>query len=174
MKKDKADFSSVYEEQFSAVYNYVYAQLLDRERAEDLVSDIFYKAFINYDKFDPSIASVRTWLTHIARNTLIDYFRGKGRRDTASLSDENVQEPSSTDHYDIMADPVNKEVRFILHRLTPAERELLGMIYFEDLKNPQIAAILGITPKAVSERHRRLLSKCRDIEKGKDLTDILE
>ena len=35
------------------------------------------------------------------------------------------------------------------------------MIYFQKLKNEQIGEILGINAKAVSERHRRVLAKCR-------------
>ena len=37
------------------------------------------------------------------------------------------------------------------------------MIYVQELKNPQIGEILGINAKAVSERHRRVLMKCRKL-----------
>jgi DNA-directed RNA polymerase specialized sigma24 family protein len=48
------------------------------------------------------------------------------------------------------------------------------MIYVQELKNPQIGAILGINAKAVSERHRRLLAKLRNYEKGKSSGDFLD
>jgi DNA-directed RNA polymerase specialized sigma24 family protein len=47
------------------------------------------------------------------------------------------------------------------------------MIYFQNLSNPEIGEILGINAKAVSERHRRLLAKCRKLEAGKSLSDFL-
>ena len=72
----KESFEIVYEKYFSDIYNFIYGQILHRERAEDLVSDVFVKAMTNYERFDPSRASVRTWLTNIARNTLIDDYRG--------------------------------------------------------------------------------------------------
>ena len=50
-----------------------------------------------------------------------------------------------------------------MSHLTPAERDLLAMIYFEEMSNPEIGEVLGINPKAVSERHRRLLVKCRKL-----------
>ena len=37
------------------------------------------------------------------------------------------------------------------------------MIYFQNMKNEEIGSVLGINAKAVSERHRRLLVKCRKI-----------
>ena len=61
----------------------------------------------------------------------------------------------------------------ILKQLSPQERELLTMRYFMEMKNGDIAEKLGIAPKAVSERLRRLLQKCRKLEEGKSLSDFL-
>ena len=161
----KEPFEVVYEKQFSNIYNYVYAQVLHKERAEDLVSEIFIKAMNHYEKYDPSKATARTWLTNIARNTVIDEYRKSANRSTSSLDDEEsgIIEPSYEDEYDIFREEQEKEVYKLLSMLTEPERELLGMIYFQNMKNPEIAAILHITPKAVSERHRRLLVKCRSL-----------
>lgn len=164
-------FSEIYEEQFSCIYNYIYAQILNRQEAEDLVSETFLKAFKSFDRFDPEKGSARTWLTRIARNTLIDHFRT--RKEQVPLDSEGVPEPVFNDEYEILREPANREARAVLEQLSPAERELAGMIYFQDMKNPEIGAILGISAKAVSERHRRLLKHCRDIEEGKDLSEFL-
>lgn len=170
----KEDFAVVFETQFSTVYNYVYARLLNREHTEDLVSEIFIKAMKNYDKFDSSIASVKTWLINIARNTLIDEYRKTGRAQVYSLDAETEYvEPSEEDVYPIMQNPVNAEAQAILSKLNDQERELISMIYFQNLSNPEIGEILGINAKAVSERHRRLLAKCRKLEAGKNLYDFL-
>ena len=56
-----------------------------------------------------------------------------------------------------------EEVKRLLSMLNEHERELIGMIYFQKMKNEEIGNVLGIAPKAVSERHRRLLAKCRKI-----------
>ena len=75
-------------------------RLSARERAEDLVSDIFIKAMTHYEQFDPARASVKTWLTNIARNALIDEYRKGSLRNHVSLDDEeNVIEPSYEDEY---------------------------------------------------------------------------
>ena len=170
--RNKPDFAEVYEQEYSYVYNYIYMQVMHRENTEDLVSDIFMRAMSHYDSFDPSKASVRTWLCTIARNCLIDYFRKNGRRKTENLDD--APEPSAVDEYAILKNPVNQEVYRLLEKLSDDERELLSMIYVQELKNPQIGEILGINAKAVSERHRRLLAKLRAMEKGKSSGDFLD
>lgn len=170
--RNKPGFAEVYEQEYSYVYNYIYMQVMHRENTEDLVSDIFMRAMSHYDSFDPSKASVRTWLCTIARNCLIDYFRKNGRRKTENLDD--VAEPSAVDEYSILKNPINQEVYRLLEKLSDDERELLSMIYVQELKNPQIGEILGINAKAVSERHRRLLAKLRAMEKGKSSGDFLD
>ncbi len=166
LTRPKKPFKEVYEEQFSNIYNYIYSQLLHRERTEDLVSDIFLKAMKNYDRYDPSISSVRTWLTNIARNTLIDEYRKAGIRNHESLdADEEARppEPSYEDEYPIFQEDEAREVHLLLEKLSPKERELIAMLYFEKMKNEEIGQVLGINAKAVCERHRRLLVKMRGI-----------
>ncbi len=160
----KESFEIVYEKYFSDIYNFIYGQILHRERAEDLVSDVFVKAMTNYERFDPSRASVRTWLTNIARNTLIDDYRKNSIRKSVSLDDEdNYTEPSYEDEYKVLKEDDEREVYRILSLLSESERELAGMIYFQNMKNNEIGEILGINAKAVSERRRRLLAKCRKL-----------
>ena len=57
--------------------------------------------------------------------------------------------------------------------LTQRQRECFEMRYNQDLSLGEIGEILGINAKAVSERHRRLLTKCRKLEAGKNLWDFL-
>lgn len=166
MASEKPSFEAVYNEQFSNIYNFIYGQLLNKERTEDLVSDIFIKAMNNYERYDPSKASVRTWLTNIARNTLIDEYRKASIRNHVSLDvdeEERGPDPSYEDEYTIFEEETEQEVHQLLAMLSEGERELLGMIYFQKMKNEEIGAVLGINAKAVSERHRRLLVKCRKV-----------
>ena len=167
-------FEQVYGRYFSDIYNFVYAQLLHKERSEDLVSDVFIKAYTHYDSFDPSRASVRTWLTNIARNTIIDEYRKKSGKDQVSLDDEDSNiDPMYEDEYEIFQEDREKEVYKILSKLSDEERELLSMIYFQEMKNDEIAKVLGINAKAVSARHHRLLKKCKEMEAGVDIHSLL-
>ena len=60
------------------VRGYVFGKVANRHDAEDLVSDVFLKAYEKYPTFDADRASVSTWLYTITRNTVIDYFRTLG------------------------------------------------------------------------------------------------
>ena len=75
--KVKKPFEEVYQECYERVYNTIYIRILNRENAEDIVQDTFIKAMKAYEKYDPEISSVSTWLNRIAVNTLTDHMRKK-------------------------------------------------------------------------------------------------
>lgn len=159
----KLDFSMVYEENFKYIYNFVYMHVLHKETAEDVTSDTFMKALDAYDRYDPELAAVRTWLCTIARNTIINRQTSAAVR-YEQASDE-LPEPVENDN-DPIGDhlkqySINREVENILSKLTQDERELISMRYGADIPVKDIADILGIAPKACTERIRRLLAKCR-------------
>ena len=160
----KRSFEDVYEEHFSYVYNMIYMHVLHKETAEDVTSEAFIKAYAAYDRFDPSLASERTWLCNIANRLLIDHYRAKERNKTDLASDEILNViPDENDEYEKLLDTTNQEVYQLLNKLDEEERHLLILRYFMDAKNPEIAQELGISAKAVSERYRRLLVKCRKL-----------
>ena len=77
--------------------------------------------------------------------------------------EERGPDPSYEDEYSVFQEATDEEIRQLLRKLSMQERELIGMLYFEKMKNYEIGQVLGINAKAVSERHRRLLVKMRRI-----------
>lgn len=52
---------------------------------DDLVQEIWLRAYQKLEKFDPQRAQFRTWLFQVAKNIVIDYLRGeKGRARTSA------------------------------------------------------------------------------------------
>ena len=157
----KPDFEQVYLENYSYVYNYVFMRLLHRVYTEDIVSAVFTKAMTHYDSYDSKLSSVRTWLCNIARNSVTDFFRLKANQPHVDIDD--IIEPSVEGEFDLLQDDINRQLYQILSYLTNSERDFLALRYQSGLSNEEIGKILGIQPKAVSERYRRLLKKCREI-----------
>ena len=167
----KRPFEAVYEDQFDYVYNLIYMRVLQRETAEDLTSETFIRAMKAYDRYDPALAGERTWLSHIAKNLLIDYYRKKAADKSDVTGDEILNIiPDEDQELAKLTDPVNQTVYELLSLLDEEERRLLLLRYFEDKKNPEIAEELGINAKAVSERYRRLLLKCEKLARERGIS----
>lgn len=168
MQQNKTSFEMVYEENFSYVYNFVYMRVMHRETAEDITSQVFLNALSHYDSFDPDKASARTWLCTIARNTVINHVKS-GR--SQEIPTEELPETPIEDDYGLRQMEINKEARRILIHLTEEERDLLALRYSLEMPVKDIAEMYGIDPKAMTERYRRLLTKCRKYTEGSSMAD---
>ena len=70
------EFLQLYEDCYDDIYRYVYCKTGNPWDTDDIVSDVFLKAFRH---FDPNRRTHKAWLVTIARNTTVDYYRKSGR-----------------------------------------------------------------------------------------------
>lgn len=165
----RPDFEDIYREQFDRVYKYVYTLFLNREDAEDVVQETFISAYRRYDSFDPARGSIGAWLCRIAHNKAIDQLRSPAFRlraewpETERFGEENQSNERLSE--------VNETILFLYDRLTEEERELLNMRYVLDLKNAEVADILGLKENTLNKRYQRLLQKCLKILSPNDVRD---
>lgn len=153
-------FEAIYDEYYDRIYKYAYTLLLNREEAEDVTADTFLAAWENYDRFDASRASIRTWLTRIVHNRAVDLMRSASYRTRTGLPADQVSDGSEQ-----FTDDVEKSATVVrlFSMLEPEERELLDMRYVMDLKDDEIAMLLDLEKKTVNKRIQRLLAKCRSL-----------
>ena len=157
----KKPFEEVYQECYERVYNTIYIRILNRENAEDIVQDTFIKAMKAYEKYDPEISSVSTWLNRIAVNTLTDHLR-KTKAVTVDI-DDCLDLGDSDKELEALFDDSAKKAYLILKKLKDEERELLMMRFSMELSYKEMGEKLGSNEKAVAKRVERLLVKCRGI-----------
>ena len=152
------EFERLYRESYGGVYGYVRVRMADDAAAEDVVAEAFLKAAKSFGSFDPSRAKFSTWVTTIARNCMVSYYRRK--RPAAALDDvpEHVlAEDGGQDGVDDR-DLVDR----LLACLDGGERELVALKYREGLRNVDIASELGMNPSTVATRLARALAKMKE------------
>ena len=59
------------------------------------------------------------------------------------------------------ASDASEAVLRLYARLSPEERDFLNLRYVMELKDKEIASLLGLPEKTVNKRYQRLLAKCR-------------
>src|SRR5512143_364619 len=80
---DAEAFGHLYETYLDRIYRYIYFRVTDEQTADDLISQVFTKAWENLDRYQPSGRPFIAWLYTIAHNTVIDHYRT--RKDTVAL-----------------------------------------------------------------------------------------
>ena len=152
------DVEQLYRDQFRPVYNYLYFRLLNHATAEDLLADVFVRVVRSRETFDPAKATPEAWLWRIARNRLFDHFRSMRKVDNI----EQVSEArfAVTDDYEGLDDTA-QQARQLLAVLSPEDRELVYLKYWQEMPNKQIAELLDLNASTVSTRLSRAMAKMR-------------
>lgn len=70
-------FESIYNEHKKHVYNLCLQYVLNTEDAQDITQEVFVKIYQRYHQYDPSAASLKTWIYRIAINQCLDFLKSK-------------------------------------------------------------------------------------------------
>lgn len=145
-----------------AVYSYVRFHLPSADAAEDVTADTFLKVFRAAADYDPKRAQPRTWIFHIAQNTLRDYLRRARVRRHVPLSamrDLAADAPSPEERL-LWAEQVARLLDAVAG-LSAGDREVISLRYGSGLDTAAVAEILGIRESAARTRLWRALTRLR-------------
>ncbi len=140
-------FADVVAENLDAVYRYLVYLTGDRVAAEDLAAETFEKAYRGWRRFDPHRGAPRTWLCRIAHSVAVDWFRAEARRQRRE--DNYMRDAEMLPRSPSSRDGLSPELDRALHRLTPAEREVVALRVLLELDGPSAARVLGISSDGV-------------------------
>jgi RNA polymerase sigma-70 factor (ECF subfamily) len=107
--------------------------------AEELVQETWLRVWRSAARFDPRRGTARTFVFTIARRVAVDLWRRPSSRAFASELPDGVAVEARVD--DVL---LAVTVRDAMTALSPAHREILELVYYEDLKLADAAARLGI------------------------------
>jgi RNA polymerase sigma-70 factor, ECF subfamily len=110
----------------------------ERGAAEEIVQEVFTRAWRHADRYDPGRGSVRTWLYQIARHAIIDTRRRASARPALASGEQPLLEASST-RDSIEQAMLGWQVAAALERLTPEHRQMIRLAHFQGLSVREIA-----------------------------------
>lgn len=147
---------------FDELYKRFYAQLLgyfknmlwgDREKAEDMVHDIFAKIIKNPDYFDTN-RSFRTWLFSVASNMCKNEYKKQVVRKNTSTGVEDYRSISSSTNVLAEVQDIQFQQAFEenLSKMDEKHREVFALRHLEGLSMKEIAEIMEINEGTVKSR----------------------
>jgi RNA polymerase sigma factor (sigma-70 family) len=156
------DFEQAYDEHAWRLFGFFAHRVGSRADVEDLTQMTFERALGAWESYDPSRASIGTWLFTIAGNLLIDHHRAAASPARRGSSWDAL-DPSSEPRVDEPEQELelSAELARALAMLSDREREVLSLRFGADLKGPQIAATMQLTLSNVQQILSRALRKLR-------------
>ena len=121
--------------------------LRERGLAEELVQETWMRVWRSAARFDPERGTVRTFVFTIARRVAVDLWR---RPSSRALGDELLDAGAVEARADEILLAVT--VRDAMTSLSDAHREVLELVYDQDLKLAEVAQRLGIPLGTVKTR----------------------
>ncbi|WP_338779648.1 sigma-70 family RNA polymerase sigma factor [Metabacillus sp. FJAT-52054] len=136
-----------------------YSYVKNIETAKDLVQNTFVSAYTHLDSFEGN-SNMKTWLYRITINKCKDYLK-------SSAYKRLVLTGAVKENADTGANPAQRfeqkeqatAIRQILEKLPVKYREVIIMMYYQDLTTKEIAEVLKIPEASVRTRLRRAKDK---------------
>lgn len=152
------DFDAIYSEYYSAVYNYVLTLCRDKNVAEEITQESFFKALKNIDKFRDK-CKLSVWLCQIAKNTFLTLETQNKRR-----SVQYTDRLEASDDFEQVL--VNRDTAFaihkILHTLDEPYKEVFWLRTFGELSFSQIASLFEKTESWARVTYHRAKMKIKE------------
>jgi RNA polymerase sigma factor (sigma-70 family) len=146
-----------------AIHGYL-ARRAGHQVADDLLADVWVRAFAARGGYDSGYDDARPWLYGIARNVLRAHWR--------SAQNASLAGPEPTvDPWDDIIDRLDsaasgKALISAVRRLPPTEREVLLLVAWEQLTPSEAAAVLGVPAGTARSRLHRARATLRRVLAG--------
>lgn len=159
--QDMRALSEFYRRHQSRVYHFVLSKLNDPFTSNDLLNDIMLEVWRSAGRFQGR-AQATTWLLGIAHHKVLDLWRQQGRRHFTELDETMIDESPDADIEALTLAVRDKErLAECMARLSSEHREILHLVFFEELDYSDIGRIVDIPEGTVKSRvhHAKKLIK---------------
>ncbi|GAC1305300.1 MAG: sigma-70 family RNA polymerase sigma factor [Acidimicrobiales bacterium] len=143
-----AGLSAAYTAHGAELYGFARRALDDDGQAEEVVQETFLRAWRAGDRFDPDIASLRTWLFAICRNVIVDTARARSLRPASAVTPV-LDRPVEDDVDGVLR---SWQVEEALRRITADHRTAIVETYFRGRSASEVAGDLGVPVGTVRTR----------------------
>ena len=169
---DAAAFGVLYDRYLARVYRYALLRLADPTEAEAVTSDVFFQALGALHRYEPRTAFL-AWLFRIARNAIIDRARRRQRTPSTSLDEASARLRRAGERDDPEAASIARDdarrLRASLEALSPLQREVVLLRFFDDLSTEEICSVIGKGPSTVRGIQHRALAALRKLIPEREL-----
>lgn len=161
---DEEAFRGFYERTARGVWAYLARVTGDRQAADDLLQETFYR-FLRAHATHDSEAHRRNSLYRIATNLAKDFRRRTLTHPAAGVDGDDIERVAARDH----AGTTERRTDFTraMSLLKPRERAMLWLAYAEGASHREIADVLGVRPASMKHllfRARRRLALLLGVE----------
>lgn len=150
------------------LYSYINYIVRNDDVAEDIFQETFVKAIITIrqNKYHES-GKFYAWLTRIAHNLIIDFFRVENANTIVSNDEveydifNNAKLADACIENSLVNDQILNDVRNLMNHLPESQRDVVYMRYYKELSFKEIAELTGVSINTALGRMRYAIMNMR-------------
>ena len=172
---DTTCFEVLLERYQAKVYGYIFSVVKDKETADDIFQDTFYKVIvtINSDQYKDENKFIH-WVMRIAHNLIVDHFRRNNKmplvpnRPVTDVLD-NIKLPDENAEHVIMRKQTSQNIRKLVRMLPPEQRRVVILRHYGKCDFKDIAARTGVSINTALGRMRYAIINLRRLAKENNM-----
>ena len=164
--RDAQAVSVLYDMYSASLYGVVLQIVKVEETAEDVLQEGFMKIWNSFHSYDEAKGRLFTWMINICRNLAIDRIRSKQHR--VSQKTRDIPVSPRADMGTSSFRPEHIGVREITEKLSPDQKQIIDLMYFEGMTQREIAEEFDIPLGTVKTRARSAIKLLGKFFKGRE------
>jgi RNA polymerase sigma-70 factor (ECF subfamily) len=162
-RREPEALNAIQDEYGAMLLGYLAGVLGDRATAEDVLQVTLLEIWERGAGYDPSRASLLTWMMMIARSRAIDHLRKRvpEPRDPLASADVFERERNPASETDLLLE--RWRIAQLLRRIPTEQAEILRLRFHDGLSQPEIAARIGVPLGTVKMRMVQALQRLREM-----------
>ncbi|MBR6291696.1 MAG: sigma-70 family RNA polymerase sigma factor [Bacteroidales bacterium] len=172
---DTTCFEVLLERYQAKVYGYIFSVVKDKETADDIFQDTFYKVIvtINSDQYKDENKFIH-WVMRIAHNLIVDHFRRNNKMPLVPNRPEtdvldNIKLPDENAEHVIMRKQTSQNIRKLVRMLPPEQRRVVILRHYGKCDFKDIAARTGVSINTALGRMRYAIINLRRLAKENNM-----
>jgi RNA polymerase sigma-70 factor (ECF subfamily) len=141
-----ADFVKYYER---FIYHLLHRMNINADDFEDMVQVVLVKLWKNLQRYEKKQAKFRTWLAHVVRNAVYDFYKAEQRRGNVIASNVPIEESNHASEGSDLEQMIQKEWELYM---TNFALERLRGIFSETAMKVFEFSLEGRSAKAIAEQ----------------------
>lgn len=159
---DSDALAALYDRYGGEIYRLLVGTVSEPQGAEELLQDIFWQAWRLAARYDPTLASVRTWLHVLMRSRAADWRRRAARTVPVAAGTESPSRPDPDAAPAFERSETRRDLLEACDGLRGVEREAIEWTFFAGLTQAEAARRLGLPLGTVKSRVRSALRRLRE------------
>ena len=148
---DEMAMRTLYARHNVRVHRYVRGIIHDASKAEDIVSEVFFDVWRQADRFKGR-SSVSTWLIAIARFKALSLLRKRWDEPLDDDIAESIEDDADGPDVALQRKEDGTVLRMCLNQLPPKHREIINLVYYQEMSVGEVAEIVGVPRNTVKTR----------------------